>query len=198
MYVPNGIDDSFIRRCPNYANQGNKLRVLLEGSISSPFKGMKDAFAAVEGLDCEVWCVSVSGTPEPGWHCDRFIRRAAMHEMKYIYSSCDILLKMSRVEGFFGPPMEMMACGGLCVTGKVTGYDEYIVDGENALVVEMGDVAGAKASLQKLIDDPDLREKLRRGGKKTAAEWGWSRSIDTLEALYSRLGNELDDIRTQY
>ena len=49
--------------------------------------------------------------------------------------SCDVLIKMSRVEGFFMPPCEMMACGGTVLTGKVTEYDEYVIDGYNGLVV---------------------------------------------------------------
>ena len=62
--------------------------------------------------------------------------------------SCDVLIKMSRVEGFFMPPLEMMACGGTVLTGKVTGYNEYVVDGYNGLVVEQGDVESAKKKLR--------------------------------------------------
>ena len=47
--------------------------------------------------------------------------------MYEIYNQCDVLLKMSKVEGVFGPPLEMMACGGTCVVGNVSGYDEYCV-----------------------------------------------------------------------
>ena len=108
-----------------------------------------------------------------------------MESMKHIYSQCEILLKMSRVEGFFGPPMEMMACGGTCVVGKVTGYDEYIVDGWNALVVEQGDVRGAHDALKKLIEDPAYRKMLAANGRQTAGQWRWEPSIDTLEELYN-------------
>jgi len=139
---------------------------------------------AVNGLDCEVWCISSAGTPKPGWRCDQFFSKVPMEQMKYIYSSCDILLKMSRVEGFFGPPMEMMACGGTCVVGNVTGYDEYIVDGYNALVVNLGDVQGAHDALKRLIEDPELRNTLAKNGIKTAQEWGWDGSIDSLEKIF--------------
>ena len=140
----------------------------------------------VEGLDCEVWCVSSAGTPKAEWKCDRFFSAVPMDQMKYIYSSCDILVKMSTIEGFFGPPMEMMACGGTCVVSKVTGYDEYIVDGYNALVVEMGDVAGAHHAIERLINDNELRYRLSQNGLKTAAEWRWDSSINTLEEMFSQ------------
>jgi len=104
--------------------------------------------------------------------------------MRKIYSSCDILLKMSRVEGFFGPPLEMMACGGAVVVSKVTGYDEYITHGYNALVVEMGDVQGAKEAVKSLLEDELLRKSLILNGKKTADHWKWDNTIDTLENLF--------------
>ncbi|MNX66843.1 Alpha-D-kanosaminyltransferase [compost metagenome] len=183
-YVPNGLDPTIIHPGEPLSPKGPRLRVLLEGPIAIPFKGMADAFAATRDLDCEVWCVSSHGRPEPGWRCDRFFSAVPMTEMRRIYSSCDVLLKMSRVEGFFGPPMEMMACGGAVVVSQVTGYDEYIVAGDNALVVPPGDVAAAREALQRLIADPELRQRLVANGAKTAAEWRWDETIDVLEGLY--------------
>ncbi|HEY9766865.1 MAG TPA: glycosyltransferase family 4 protein, partial [Chroococcales cyanobacterium] len=185
-YTPNGLDPAIIGMTVPLEPKNARVRVLLEGPICIPFKGMKDAFAAVRDLDCEIWCVSSAGKPEEGWRCDRFFEAVPMVEMKRIYSSCDVLLKMSRVEGFFGPPLEMMACGGTAVVSKVTGYDEYIVDGVNALVVEQGDVEGARTAVKKLIEDPKLRLRLSEEGAKTAACWRWEPTIDTLESLFSQ------------
>jgi glycosyltransferase involved in cell wall biosynthesis len=103
--------------------------------------------------------------------------------MPMIYSSCDVLLKMSRIEGFFGPPMEAMACGCSVVVSKVTGYDEYIRDEENALVVEQGDVMAARASVARLLRDDVLRGKLIEAGFGTAAEWTWERSSEAMQRL---------------
>lgn len=185
-YVPNGLDPELMY-CTEKRDEipNRKIRVLLEGPIDIPFKAMEDAFNAVNDLDCEVWCVSSAGTPKRGWHCDKFFSNVPMEQMKYIYSNCEILLKMSKVEGFFGPPMEMMACGGTCVVGKVTGYDEYIIDGYNALTVELGDVKAAHDAVKRLIHDHKLRNELARNGAKTAAEWRWDPSIDTLEKIFN-------------
>jgi hypothetical protein len=182
--VPNGIDPSLFFPCPPLKNKGSKPRVLLEGAIGLPYKGMAEAFAAVESLDVEVWCVSSYGRPRPEWKCNRFFEQVPMEKMREIYSSCDILLKLSRVEGFFGPPMEMMACGGVPVVGRVTGYDEYIVDGVNALVVDPSDVVAATAAVQRLIEDRDLYDKLQSSGMNTAAQWGWEPTIDKLEEIF--------------
>lgn len=185
-YVPNGLDPE-IMYCTEKRNEipNRKIRVLLEGPIDIPFKAMEDAFNAVNDLDCEVWCISSAGTPKRGWRCDKFFNNVPMEQMKYIYSNCEILLKMSKVEGFFGPPMEMMACGGTCVVGKVTGYDEYIIDGYNALTVDLGDVQAAHDAVERLIHDHKLRNKLAQNGAKTASEWRWEPSIDTLEKIFN-------------
>ncbi|QOS81362.1 glycosyltransferase [Paenibacillus sp. JNUCC31] len=183
-YVPNGLDENIIFQTDPITKKGDKVRVLLEGPIDIPFKGMEDAFNAINDLDCEVWCVSSAGKPKKEWKCDVFFEKVPMSQMNQIYSSCDILVKLSRVEGFFGPPLEMMACGGTCVVADVTGHDEYIVDNYNALVVKIGDVEGAKQAVKKLIEDTELRQRLIANGRKTAEEWRWEPSIDTLEELY--------------
>lgn len=187
--VPNGLDrDIFYPDTPLEPRTG-KPRILLEGAIALPFKGMKEAFEAVDDLDAEVWCVSAYGRPKAAWKCDRFFEKVPMATMRRIYSSCDILLKLSRVEGFFGPPLEMMACGGLCVVGKVTGHDEYIRDRENAIVVEPNDVKEARKAVMELISDQDLQQTLRAKGAATAREWSWEASINQLEAFFYDIRN---------
>lgn len=180
-YVPNGINtDIFYPDTPLEAKPKNKKRILLEGAINLPFKGMAEAFEVVKDLDCEVWCVSYDGRPKPEWHCDRFFEKVPMQEMRRIYSSCDILLKLSKVEGFFGPPLEMMACGGVPIVAKVTGYDEYIVDGQNAMVTDCGDIKKTRKILLKLINDPKLYNFIRTKSKTTVNLFNWQTTINKL------------------
>ncbi|MGD0660561.1 MAG: glycosyltransferase family 4 protein [Syntrophorhabdales bacterium] len=185
--IPNGLDQEIFHPATPLEKKTDRPRVLLEGAIALAYKGMKEAFEALKDLDIEIWCVSSYGKPEPGWRCDRFFEKVPIDRMNEIYSSCDILLKLSRVEGFFGPPLEMMACGGVCVVGAVTGHEEYIADGENALVVDPTDIKGARGAVQRLIADRNLREKLRKNGLRTAAQWPWEPSIDRLETYFSEI-----------
>lgn len=185
--VPNGINtDIFYPDTPLEPKPKNKKRVLLEGAINLPFKGMKEAFEVVQDLDCEVWCVSYDGRPKPEWHCDRFFEKVPMDVMRRIYSSCDILLKLSRVEGFFGPPLEMMACGGVPVVAKVTGYDEYIKDGYNALVTEVGNIKKTKKALEKLMYKNNFYKKIIFGAKTTTSNLTWNNSIKNLKNIYGK------------
>ena len=70
--IPNGLDKSIFYPDNPFAPKGEKTRILLEGAIGIPYKGMNEAFKVIEDLDVEVWCVSSLGKPKPGWHCDRF------------------------------------------------------------------------------------------------------------------------------
>ena len=182
--IPNGLDEKIFYQSKPLLPKKKKIRVLLEGAIGLPYKGMAEAFKAIDNLDVEVWCVSSYGKPDPSWKCDNFFHQVPMTEMRNIYSSCDILLKLSRVEGFFGPPMEMMACGGLVIVGKVTGYDEYIKHEFNALVVDPLKPEEAAQAIRRLISDKDLRKILLKNGKLTAKQWQWESSIDLLEKYF--------------
>jgi len=182
-YIPNGLDNKLFFPDEPLEPKGARLRVLLEGPIDVSFKGMKEAFEVVDRMDVDVWCVSSGGRPKPGWKCDRFFEKVPLKDMRKIYSACDVLVKMSKVESFAMPPLEMMACGGTVIMNKVTGYDEYIVDGVNALVIEQGDVRAAREKLEILIKDRILLRKLIEGGLETAKRWSWDYSNDKFTKL---------------
>ena len=188
IYIPNALDPKIIHSDePIAVKQKNKLRILVEGPIDSPFKRVKEAIEASQGLGCEIWCVSNDGKPPSDWKIDKFFYKVDFNKMKYIYSSCDILVKLSSVEGFFGPPLEMMACGGVCVVSDVTGYDEYIEDEYNALVIPNGDINLAHQALKRLINDSNLYKRLQKNGMTTASSMRWDDSINKLEDFYKDL-----------
>lgn len=185
-YVPNGINtDIFHPDTPLEPKPKNKKRILLEGAINLPFKGMKEAFEVVEDLDCEVWCVSYDGKPEPQWHCDRFFEKVPTQKMPSIYSSCDILLKLSTLEGFGYPPLEMMACGGVSVVSDIAGHHEYMVDKYNVLFTNPKNIKKTKIILQNLIKNKSLYQKLQNNSQKTVHQFKWENSIKKLETIFS-------------
>ncbi|HEY6887659.1 MAG TPA: glycosyltransferase, partial [Solirubrobacter sp.] len=87
------------------------------------------------------------------------------------YGQADVVLKLSRVEGMFGPPLEGFHMGATCVVSAVTGHDEYVEHGENGLVVEWDDVRGTSRALDLLARDRMLLHRLRWGALATARGW---------------------------
>ncbi|HCC61620.1 MAG TPA: hypothetical protein DEQ55_08130, partial [Pseudomonas sp.] len=152
---------------------------------SVPFKGMAEAYEAIKDLDCEIWIVSSSGRPEAHWRYDRFFQSVNHAEMRHIYSSCDILLKMSRVEGFAYPPLEAMACGCAVVLGEVKGGVEYAEDNVNLLKVGAGSVDQARQAVTRLMADESLRKRLQQAGYETVRNWSWEASSEAMAAVLS-------------
>lgn len=188
FYVPNGIDTSFFNESEVFEKRDlNRKRILIEGPIDIPFKAVEDSYNAVKDLDCDIWFVSSAGKPKAEWRYDKFFEKVPMYMMPKIYSSCDIFIKMSRIEGFFGPPLEAMACGCVPVVGKVSGWDEYIVHNENALAVDLYDVEAAKNSVNTLLTDSELYDRLKENGYATAKNWSWDESFNRISLLIDKI-----------
>lgn len=184
-YVPNGLDTDRFRPTDPVEPKDGRRRVLIEGPIDIPFKGVSDAYEAVKDLDCDIWMVSGRGVPPTEWRVERFFESVPIDDMPGIYSSCDILLKMSAVESFAYPPLEMMACGGASVILRVSGIEEYAEHDRNCLIVETKEEA--RAAVKRLLDDVALRNSLSENGLKTAKEWSWSRSADAMEKVVAEV-----------
>jgi hypothetical protein len=154
-------------------------RVLVEGHFGVAFKNTAlGVRLAREAGASDIWVLTGTSVKWlPG--VSRMFSQVPMNVTPEIYRSCDILLKLSTVEGMFGPPLEIFHCGGTSVVFDVTGYDEYIVDGLNACVVRRGDIDGVVATLRRLLNDPAELAKLKAGALQTAESWvSWDESSE--------------------
>lgn len=156
-----------------------RLRVLVEGPLGVDMKNVDAALrlARAGGAD-EVWLMSGSLDGKPA-DADRVFERVPVEATPSIYRSCDVLVKLSRVEGMFGPPLEMFHCGGTAVTYDVTGHDEYMRTGENSVVVAMDDADGVVDAIRALKADPEHLRRLKHGALMTASRWpSWEQSSE--------------------
>src|SRR3954463_2307947 len=114
----------------------------------------------------------VTGRPEAlRVTVDRVVKHVPHREMAALYADSDVVLKLSRVEGMYGPPLEGFHSGATCVTTEVTGHEEYIEHGWNALVTDWDDVAGTARQLDLLARDRSLLHFLRTNAVETARAW---------------------------
>jgi glycosyltransferase involved in cell wall biosynthesis len=95
-----------------------------------------------------------------------------------IYSACDAVLANSGHEPFGLVGLEVMAAGGLAVTGS-TGED-YAEAFRNALVLETDDPVELVTELALLKERPKLAAAMRRHGRTTARAYIWEKVIDQL------------------
>lgn len=151
--------------------QEGKLRVLVEGPLGVFIKNVEKTIELCQQADVdEIWLLTSSDISEYEG-VDSCFSKVPILETPEIYRSCDVLVKLSYVEGMFGPPLEMFHCGGTAIVYDVTGHDEYIRHGINSLVVSCDDEASVVRCLQRLKKDEELLEDLKAGAKLTAQEW---------------------------
>jgi len=160
------------------------LRILVEGPIEPFYKNIKRTIELCKTANVgEIWWLTSSNIQSyPG--VDRTFSQVPVDQVPKIYRSCDVLVKLSYVEGMFGPPLEMFHCGGTAIVYDVTGYDEYIVDQYNAIVVKTDDHAAVIKSLQQLSQDKLLLNQLKSGALETANLWiDWQESSAKFETV---------------
>lgn len=101
------------------------------------------------------------------------------------YRQADVFLFTSEWDEPFGlTPLEAMACGTPVVGTGTGGSDGFLLDGVNCLRYPPGDARSLAAAVRRLAGSADLRARLRRGGRRIAAELTTDRLADTLEAWH--------------
>lgn len=99
-----------------------------------------------------------------------------------LLAQADIVVEPSDYQGFGLPGLEAMACGAALVSTACRGVDEYVANGENALVVPHDALADAVA---RVVEDDALRERLQEVGPETARRFDWP-LVGARWALYLR------------
>jgi glycosyltransferase involved in cell wall biosynthesis len=153
------------------------FRVLVEGPFRVKFKNVGKTIQLVKRAKVRDITLLTSSpvTWVPG--INRVYSRVPITMAPAIYQSCDLLVKLSTVEGMFGPPLEMFHCGGTAVVYNVSGHDEYIEHGFNALVAEMGNENAVVDYIGQLANDRGLLAELKRNALATADAWpSWEQS----------------------
>jgi glycosyltransferase involved in cell wall biosynthesis len=174
FYVRNGVDkDLFAPLEEIEVRLAGPLRILVEGRADVWFKGVGEALSAVgkmrEARHVTLVAPDRSGIAEDG--ADRVVGPLSHEEMAELYSETDVVLKLSRVEGMFGPPLEGFHRGATCVVTPVTGHEEYVVHGWNGLVADWDDPRGTGRLLDLLARDRRLLHYLRTNALETARAW---------------------------
>ncbi len=95
-----------------------------------------------------------------------------------LYRVADAVLANSVREPFGLVGLEVMAAGGVAVTGS-TGED-YAAPFDNAIVCDTADPRELSAYLEQLIADPDLGRRLRDAAAATASRYVWERVLEVL------------------
>jgi glycosyltransferase involved in cell wall biosynthesis len=106
-------------------------------------------------------------------------------DLPALYSGAICFVYPSYFEGFGLPPLEAMKCGTPVIVGNRTSLPEVV--GDAALLVDPFDEAEIAAALGRVIDNPDLREKLRVKGLKRAGKFSWQDTARRTLTVYEQV-----------
>ena len=106
------------------------------------------------------------------------------------YQEADILINPSFSESFGMSLVEAMASEKPVVASRIGGMVNIVENGINGLLIEPGDEEGLAEAIKYLIENPELRRKMGRAGRKRVLEkFSWEKVAATLLTEYrSMLG----------
>ncbi len=197
-----GVEPSLLNQIPIPRDPARPLEILCTGRLVTA-KGQRvllQAFAALTRRD-QLRLVFIGDGPD----------RAALHslaaslglaarvEWTGALDHASTLARVARAHLFVlasfaeGLPvalMEAMALGVPCVSTFIAGIPELIRDGENGLLVPASDPAALTAAIERLINDPSLRQRLAERARQTVAdEYNLARNLDPLARHLAELAD---------
>lgn len=98
---------------------------------------------------------------------------------RFVQSS-DIFVLPSVYESFGNVCLEAMACQKPVVIFEGQGIDELIEDGVSGMIAKKADTSDLADKIERLIDDPALRDSIAENARKTAKEYTWDASAKSI------------------
>lgn len=169
--------------------------VVLVVAYLRPEKGVDLAIRALSKLpeDCVLWIVGGGGekdrlqslSQELGLG-SRVLFLGNQTDVSEFVKAADCLACPSTWAEALGlVNLEAMASGLPVVASQVGGIPEFIIDGENGILIPPGDIDALTDALRKLRDDPDLRREMGRRSRELAVrDHSTARRLDEAVDLY--------------
>ena len=184
VLVPPGIDLETFRPLPEVTRRDDMLLAL---GRTNPLKNLPLTIDAwrLHGGNAELCLFGIEPELGPQYGA-RYVERPSDAGVNQLFNEATVFVQTSTHEGFCLPPLEAMATGGAVVCTDAHGNRDFCVDGVNCLIPDPTpeSVGGA---IGRLLDDPELRDRLGRAGIETAADFTWERRIDQLEGFLTGL-----------
>jgi glycosyltransferase involved in cell wall biosynthesis len=193
-YIPNGVEPRFL--LPRRYGSSGPLKLLYAGTWLDQ-RGIFYIREALERLVPQMPGMTMSfvgcGCP-PETIRDFFgpkiasaivvqpvIPSSQMHEL---FSSHDIFLFPSLMEGLPSVLLEAMASGMSVITAETCGMPDVVESDFNGLLVPPADAQALEKAVLRLAASPELRERLGQAAQQTMTRYTWERSAFMLEGFF--------------
>lgn len=199
--IPNGVDVDFYanaRPFPEYAD--GKVNILFVGR-AEPRKGamyLVRAYAQLKERCPNTRLILASSGPEIG-QLRRFVRDNRVQDVLFagrvddvdkarFYKTADIFCAPSTGQESFGIVLlEAMAAGRAIVASDIHGYKRVVQRNSTGLLVEPKDADALAATLERLVRDAGLRQRLGEAATVRAHEYDWRHVAQQLVGVYEEV-----------
>ena len=80
-----------------------------------------------------------------------------------------------------------MTCGATVITTDTGGMRDFVIDGENALVIKHHNKEDMKEKIVMLINDKNLMHNMAQKGIITASKFNWDNTILSMEKYFREI-----------
>jgi glycosyltransferase involved in cell wall biosynthesis len=103
------------------------------------------------------------------------------------YLDADLFVLPSLAEGMPNVVLEAMSSGLPIVATRVAGSEELVHEGKNGILVAPKDVDSLAQAVIRLINEPDLRERMGKRSKKLVHQYSWASVAEQYIELYQKI-----------
>jgi UDP-glucose:tetrahydrobiopterin glucosyltransferase len=101
----------------------------------------------------------------------QFTGRVSGADKRWLLQHCQFMAAPSLEESFGNVALEAMACGKPVIASRASGFAEIVTDGENGLLVEIGNVSALAGALSGMMEMD--RTALCAAAARTATQFAW-------------------------
>jgi L-malate glycosyltransferase len=117
----------------------------------------------------------------------RFVGRVPPDEIADHYDAAGIYLQTPDIDNMPGSVLEAFACGCPVVATNAGGVPAILTDGTHGLLVPRDDHGAAAHAILRLLNEPDLVERLTVGARRSCEQYEWHAVRSQWLALYESL-----------
>jgi glycosyltransferase involved in cell wall biosynthesis len=118
---------------------------------------------------------------------DRNVRHVPHHEMVDYYTSIDVLICTSAIEGTPNPVLEALACGVPIISTDVGIVPDALGPQQSRFVLSERSVECLKDALRALAQAPALFRTLSEENLRRAEDWDWAHQTAKFDAFFSQM-----------
>jgi glycosyltransferase involved in cell wall biosynthesis len=181
--IPNPVEAKKFLELKEKGFERKKVIFLFAGAITS-YKGIRDLLEAVQKArdSMQTAKVRIIGDGDLMDECQKkvkeeqlddtisFLGYVSEEEKIRLFRTSDVFVLPSHMDAFPVAILEAMSAGMPVVSTMVGGIPSIVHEGETGFLVPPGDINALSQRMIRLIEDPDLREKMGQRAAKYVSE----------------------------